>query len=178
MVARTKLENGNGHRNPEDVIGNNRVVTVCCKIPNGVILQCWKMVDQTEQTLQGPRSVKVAERLPESYKINGNSRHRGADSALNQIELSGGYALTRNVPKDFWDLWLSQHKDMEIVRNRLIFAFAKAEDVKSEARNCEKLTSGLEPLTPTQLDRHGDPVGTVDERLRRGGTRSVTTAEK
>ena len=181
-VKRLKLENGNGKKSDSDIINGGRLCTVACKLPSGLVLQLYKMVDSCEQTLQGPRSIKVAERQPRKFIVNGNAPRRDGQPKLdgqgNPVLFVGDYALTPNVDAEFFAEWLKQHKDLDCVRNRYIFAFSKPEDVKAECKTLEGHKSGLEPLSPTQLDKHGDPVGAVDDRLRRGGARSVTTAEK
>ncbi len=56
------------------------------------------------------------------------------------------YALTYNVPKDFWDLWIAQNADHDAVKNNLIFAHTQTGRVESKTKEFENLRVGLEPL--------------------------------
>jgi len=90
------------------------------------------------------------------------------------------FALTHNVPRLFWDLWLEQNADSALVRNGLIFAHKQAASVTDQLRDHEDLTCGLEPLTPTPSGNPWEPPPkAVDPRVRslsRG--QQVTTASK
>jgi hypothetical protein len=76
----------------------NETVTVACRLPKGLVLQLSK----------DGRRVKG-----EHYRIWGTrDRHDGCR-----------LALTRNIPRSFWEQWLTQNEANPIVVNKLIFAY-------------------------------------------------------
>lgn len=62
-----------------------------------------------------------------------------------------GYALTPNVPEAFWNEWLEQNRDTELVRNKLIFAQYRNDDLLAATRENEERKTGLEELDPQNL---------------------------
>jgi hypothetical protein len=183
-MERKKLaKNGNGGGNK--LKGNVDRVCVASKLPNGLILRVYEMVDRSEQTLQGPKSVKVAQIMPDpddpskpwQFTLAGTALFRGTDLSgrVNPV-LFGGYALTPGIPKEFWELWLSQHSDMDIVKSQMIFAHKSSQDAEAHAKENRKERSGLEPLVPPVTNKFtGERVGELDPRLRRlTGNPSVT----
>lgn len=132
------------------------MVTVACKLPNGLWLQLYDMVDGREMTPQGPNTVKVARKRGEPIKLNGCALKFGQTS---EVPMPGGYALTQ-VPADFWERWLAANEDADIVQNRLVFAHDSADKAASQARDQlkEKVKSGLEPIDPKNPPRVGMKV--------------------
>lgn len=124
-------------------------VTVATKLPHGLILRVFTMVDQDEPVMGGGfRTVKTAKQLPKQVVLNGAAHPQ--DQAPTCL-MVGGWALTPNVDKDLWDLWLEQNKDSDVVRNGLIFAHEKAGNAEAESKDKAKLKSGLERLDPDNL---------------------------
>lgn len=119
-------------------------VTVACKLPNGLVLRVFNMVERSELVLGGgSRKIKQAVQSDHApIKINGCAAPFGSPQAL-----YGGYALTPNVPKDVFDEWLKQNADADVVRNNLIFAADKTDYVADKATEQRDLTSGLQPLS-------------------------------
>ncbi len=60
----------------------------------------------------------------------------------------GGYALTRNVSRDFMDAWIAQNKDSDLVVNGMVFINPTDADARDEAKEKRDIKSGLEPLKP------------------------------
>lgn len=125
-------------------------VTVGCKIPNGIILQLSTMEQSTEPVMGGGhRDVKVGRKIGEKYTVRGPSLKLGEIPAF---VMAGGYALTVGlVPEDFWNEWVKQNADADIVRNRLIIAHRSVDDAESECTNNASLRTGLEPMDPNRL---------------------------
>lgn len=131
------------------------VVTVACKLPNGLILDGYTMETIHEMTLAGGRDIKVARHNGMRHVLNGvaTAPHRDRrDDHGNPVQMSFGYALTHNVPKDLWDNWLSFNVRSSLVINRMVFAAPKLPDVTAMARENERRRSGQEPVDPA-----GDP---------------------
>jgi hypothetical protein len=124
-----------------------RTVTVACKITNGLILQLCRMVPQREQTPVGVRDVMIAERTGTAYIIAGPAYPvQPPPGYPRQVQIEGGYALTRGIPKDFWDQWLEQNKDAPFVKNGHVFAQPTMDSVIDQAQDGAKLRTGFEPL--------------------------------
>ncbi|MFN1150335.1 hypothetical protein ACJ0RR_000435, partial [Serratia liquefaciens] len=49
--------------------------------------------------------------------------------------------------KELWDAWLETHKDQPYVKNSLVFAQDNGNSARSQAKEQEKVKSGLEPLS-------------------------------
>lgn len=161
------------------------VVTVACKLPNGLILRLFEMAPEQELVMGGGvREVMKAHDLGTRVEINGNTPPFGQallDSQGEPISTARGFALTTNVDADFWDEWLHQNEGSDIVKRGLIFAHARTADVRAEAREKEKVWTGLEPMRPaTPTDTTGDPR-MPSRRTRRGentGISAVTAIDR
>jgi hypothetical protein len=65
----------------------------------------------------------------------------------------GGFAITEDVPKEFFDLWLAEHKEHPAVKNNLIFAHAQTASVRDMAEEFKEETHGFEPIDPNKPAR-------------------------
>ena len=123
-----------------------QTVTVACKIPNGLYLRVFEFVDHDEPVLGGGiRTVKTAVPKGEKVLINGPAVPFGVHP---KHRIEEGYALTYNVDKELWDLWFEQNKDTDIVKNKLIWASEKPDNMRGFARENAARLSGMEPVTP------------------------------
>ena len=144
---------------------NARTVVVACKIPNGLVLQLQHPFEKFEDTREGPTK--------RTYNVFGGKRYvvRGPAYPVGTLPkgfaqykpapmIEGGYALTRGIPKDFWEQWLKQNEQADFVippdgaEHGMIFAYDDLDDVVAAAREQEELLSGLEPLS-TDEDAQG-----------------------
>lgn len=125
-------------------------IIVASKLPMALELQ--HCVKRTMQMKNGNTAWKedVWVKSGQIVVINGTSYPNGQlpDGMPDRPQMRSGAALTYGVDKDFFDKWLEQNKDSEMVKNGLIFAAEKGEDVSAEARARVKTLSGLEPLNP------------------------------
>lgn len=128
-------------------------VTVACKLPHGLILRLFDMVDADEAAAGGGyRTIKRPQPRPGVVEIRGYlTKHRGA--TIQPPAESSSYAFTEGVDKDFFDEWMKQNKDHPAVVNKLIFGSEKADTVKGQMRDHKDARSGLEPLDPNRLPR-------------------------
>lgn len=106
-------------------------VTVACKLPHGLHLD-----------LQRPGKPK------ERVTIHGFT-HPGAIA---------GFGITENVNKEFFDEWLRQNKDLEPVKQGLIFSHAQQKSVIDQAKDKAYLKSGLEALDPNKPSPGIEPM--------------------
>jgi hypothetical protein len=139
---------------------NNRV-TVACKIPNGLLLRVFNMVPAREQTPTGFRDIEKAKQVGDTVKINGPAVPFG--QAL-EHSIVGGYALTSNVDKEFFEAWLRQNEDHTAVKAGLVFAHGNLSVISDRAKEQKEVLSGLEPLNPDRTTRNGKSVP-VDPRF-------------
>jgi hypothetical protein len=140
-----------------------RTVTVACKALGGVVLYVCEPTTVREMSPTGDRAVTVYVK-GDPVRINGPEYPRGSTNELRkqgfraEPPIEGGYALTHNVPKAFWDAWLEQNADTALVKSRMIFAFSEPASTKAAARENEARHSGLEPLNPDGDYRVAKPL--------------------
>jgi len=127
------------------------VVTVACKLPNGLKMRLFRMIKTTEPVLGGgSREVEMAQETGEEFTLNGFSHPQNKAPHCMIVD---GFALTTDVPKAFWEEWAKQNKDSLFIKNGLIFAHEKEGSVKAEAKEKAKVRSGLERLNPDEMPK-------------------------
>jgi len=142
-----------------------RTVVVACKIPTGLILQLQTKQDTRvpdKDSSSGYRIEQIWIKSGRRYVVNGPAYPVGAPpKGFPRMPLiEGGYAITRGIPAAFWDEWAEQNKMADYfvapdgAEHGMIFAYPDLDSVVDAAREHEKLTSGLEPLS-TDVDRDG-----------------------
>ena len=137
-------------------------VSVASKLPMDLIIQLHDFKQSSEPVMGGGvREFKIAVKRVNApvYVLSGNSY---AQNKGPHQQLIGGYAITHDIPKAFWDEWLEQNKYADFIVNGLIFAHGDSASVKAEVAEKEKVKSGLERLDPTNL-----PKGVETSDLRR-----------
>lgn len=121
-------------------------VTVACKLPHGIFMQLYEMEEFPQEMAGGlvrvsKRAVPVGERI----RLHGNAVPYGKRP---KFRIVADYALTPNVPAAFWEKWSKDNADMDAVKNKLIFAYHKADDAVAASKDNRERRSGLEPLVP------------------------------
>jgi hypothetical protein len=134
---------------PTNTISSSReVVSVACKMPNGLILRSFVPHQETELVLGGgTRDVTVYRQSEDQVVIGGTAARIGDPRP--PILVEGGYRVTPNVPKRLWDAWYEANKASDLVRNRLIYASERREDAEAFSREHEKVDTGLEGIDPS-----------------------------
>lgn len=144
---------------------NARTVVVACKIPNGLTLQLQRPFEKFEDTRDGPQKRTYNVFYGRRYVVRGpaypvGTLPKGFAQAKPFPMLEGGYALTRGIPRDFWQQWLEQNKEADYVvppegaSHGMIFAYDDLGDAAAAAREQETLLSGMEPIS-TDEDAQG-----------------------
>lgn len=64
----------------------------------------------------------------------------------NSSNVIGGYGLTENVDKDYFEKWLKQHANQRYVKGEMLFAQAKTNSAQSKASENAGVKTGLEGL--------------------------------
>lgn len=140
-------------------------VLVACKLPNGLRMRIYKEVERSEPTPMGHKMVKVWEPTGDVVVLAGTAVPFGT---MPEDPIVNGYSLTP-VDKEFWDTYVSQNKDSEAIKNELIFAHEKQDNVVAQTKSQRKqgVVSGMEPLDPNNLpkgiDARGMKIATADE---------------
>lgn len=123
------------------------VVSVACKMPNGIILRTFVPRTESELVLGGgSREVTVYRETEDQIVIGGTAARIGDPRP--PILVEGGYRITQNVPKSLWDAWYAANKHSDLVKNRLIYASEKREDAEAFSREHESVVTGLEGIDP------------------------------
>lgn len=135
-------------------------VVVSCKLPNGLILRVYGMVEHAEPVMGGGmRTVKRAVQLPGEVKINGCAAAMG--KALPH-DIRNGVGLTFGVDADLFNAWREQNKDSDFVKRELIYASAKPAEVEAQAKSNASVKSGFEPVDrnnlPEEFTRKGAKI--------------------
>jgi hypothetical protein len=130
-------------------------VIVACKL--GVAyydIQLCRIDEKFEQNMQGGRTVKEATRIGSVVRLRGTAYPRGTPPAgfPDRPEIVNGAALTRGIDKEWFDVWMEQHKLDPLVMNKMIFAAETDDAIRGESAELSKFLSGLEPVNPK-----GDP---------------------
>jgi len=130
---------------------SGKTVSVACKLPHGLVLRVFNMVERDEPVMGGGfRKARMAEERAERFVVHGFSH---AQNAAPHCTIVAGYAITSGIPEEHWDLWLSQNKNSDMVRNGLIFAQNSTASITDNAKDGHKIKSGLERLDPTKLPK-------------------------
>jgi len=145
----------------------NNVVTVACKVPNGLLLRVFKMVPDREVTPTGYRNIERAEQVGDIVRIYGPGVPKGE---TREYSIIGNYALTPNVNKDFFEEWLRQNGGHDAVKAGLIFANGNQSRVSDQAEEQKGVLSGLEPLNVAKTMQNGKSVH-VDGRIKQIATK-------
>lgn len=138
--------------------------TVICKIPQGMILHLHKKEKITEATPSGSRDTvrHFQDEDAGTVRIFGPAHAQNEGPRQRQV---GGFALTENVSKDFFERWLEETgKYLPAVRNGLIQFFPNTDKAVGGAREFKKQKSGLERIDPENLPGGGS-VKQAEEQI-------------
>lgn len=144
-------------------------VTVACKLPHGMRLRLFKMVDGVENVAGNTmRTVQRPLQVGPDVVIGGVAVEFGKEKTL-----TAGFALTPGVDKEFFDEWMRQNREHDAVKNHLIFAASTRDAVEGQAGEHRKQKTGLEPLDMS-LTKKGERLVAVDERLPRSNNPNLS----
>lgn len=120
------------------------VVTVACKVPNGLLLRIGNWQDyNVSDRFGGTRAEKIWVPVGEPVKINGPARGFGEPPRHPEQD---GFALTHGVDADFFAKWMHDNADLDVVKHGLIKAHEKPMELKAQTREAAHVKSGMEPL--------------------------------
>jgi hypothetical protein len=166
------------------VPNKGKFVTVASKLPWPLELRLQKPVKQTVVGRHGNSEETVYRFHGVGYVIrgnaypNGNQLPKGFPRRPEMIEDEcGGYALTKQIPADFWAAWVEQNAETEMVRNGMIMAQTDVDGLAAEALDFAKRDSGLAPLNP-EMDGKGKPLDRRSPRPVNFGVSDVEQADR
>ena|ERR1022692_163819 len=108
---------------------SRNTISVGCKLPNGMHLDIGRAGEPTERvTLKGINSLTAGAIIRPATRF--------------------GFAITENVPKEFFDHWMDTHKEHPAVKNHLIFAHTQVASVKDMGDEFSEVLHGFEPIDP------------------------------
>ena len=147
-------------------------VIVASKLPHALLLHVDEPHENLVNTPSGSRTVVEYRKGHVQVRINGNAYPVGIppEGFREKPDMSGGYALTYDVDKDFWDAWMGQHKTDPMVVNKLIFACEKIDTTRGKTKEWASLRTGFEPIDP-----NGDPRS--PRKIPGSGVSTVAPAE-
>jgi hypothetical protein len=97
-------------------------------------------------------TINVGCKLPHGIHMDitkhGELRKRVTLSGTNSSRVIGGYGITENVSKEFFDKWMSDHQDLPAVKNGLIFAHGQMASVEAKAKEKAGVVNKFEPINP------------------------------
>lgn len=129
-----------------------KTVTVACKLPHGLILRVFKMVDVEEAQPAGSvRTVPRAQQVGAPVTIKGYLQKY--DPSNPPVAVAPSFALTHGVDKEFFEEWLRQNHDHAAVVNNLIFASDKASTVNGRVKEHADQPNGFEPIDRNRLPK-------------------------
>lgn len=155
-----------------------RVVTVACKHPSGIVMQLQRPQQITEQTMAGSREVTQYFREGQAYIVKGPAYPvMPPDGHPEKPRIVGGYALTPNIPADFWEEWAKQNRAAPYLMNEMIHA-ADDDSIVAWCRERAGLRSGLEGLDVKSKTKVGENEVFADPRMPRAATNAIGDIEK
>lgn len=104
-------------------------VTVCCKYPNGFLMEIGTNRDDPDYRSIGLKGIS-------------HMRIAGAE-----------WGITEGVPKDFWDAWRESKKHFKMIKGGFIFAQDSKKEAIAVASSMSGLKTGLEKLKPKDLPK-------------------------
>lgn len=108
------------------VANSGETVIVGCKLPNGIHMD---FVDP------------------------GKPLRRVSLRGTNSTKVVGGFGITKNVPKAYFDEWMARYKELPAVAGGLIFALGKEDSTIAKAKEMKDVKNGLEPLNPKNMPK-------------------------
>jgi hypothetical protein len=109
---------------------SRNVISVGCKLPNGMHLDINNAGEALQRvTLKGINSL--------------------TEGAIIRPAVRSGFAITENVPKEFFDEWMKTHSVHPAVKNNLIFAHTQVASVRDMGEEFKEELHGFEPIDPS-----------------------------
>lgn len=129
-----------------------RTVTVASKIPMTIELQLCRQETKSVTGRYGTEKETVNVKHGKTYFIRGTARPNGTipKGYPKAPDMADGAALTPGVPAEFFEEWLAQNAETDMVLNHMVFAHSSRDHVEGIAADHREELSGLDPINPEQ----------------------------
>ncbi|GBR70992.1 hypothetical protein [Gluconobacter kanchanaburiensis] len=130
------------------------IVTVLCRMPHGLRLRIAPEGDAERRAKMSEE--KRPDLSPVSYvkEIEINGANRAPDFHPKDNALLGRVGRTV-VDKAFWEAWVKQNADSDLVKNQCVFAEMTEARANAKAAEFKTEKTGFEPLDPVEIKRKG-----------------------
>ncbi|QDH17414.1 hypothetical protein [Swingsia samuiensis] len=143
---------------PKSTDTTNSTVVVYCRLIHGISIGIFK-----KEAIEA-RAERSAAKAPDfsplipyrTVELNGANTDPRFHPKENILLGRAGRTL---VDKDFWDTWLEQNKESDLVKNNLIFAEATEASASARMTELQYEATGFEPKTEDQL-----PANALDNK--------------
>ncbi|QDH14119.1 hypothetical protein E3E12_07900 [Formicincola oecophyllae] len=124
-------------------------VTVICRLPSGVRLDLYDMKGLAETAQANKAGAQMVPGAPVRSVILEGARHdRRYAKFTNAMLGMGGRTV---VDAAFWEAWLAQNKNSELVRRNLVFAEASTAKAEGKLKEVGSHPTGLEGVDTAKL---------------------------
>jgi hypothetical protein len=135
-------------------------VTVACNLPNGIILQVHTFAEVENFYPNGRSQMELVATLDTAagqYALNGAQLDYGALAGggvpdyrvIKGASPGTGYALTNGIPRAFWERWLDENKNSDLIKGRNVYAEGTEASAADKAREYKDFKSGFQGLNPS-----------------------------
>jgi hypothetical protein len=146
---------------PSPPAKNGSTMIVGCRIPHGLVLRTFDIVEAFESTRDGVEKVQKAQlrqQAEASFVVRGPGRGTLTGLTQDQLEtlLPGGFALTQGCPTQVWNDWLSDNRNSPYVTRNDVFAETSMERARNRAIDLSRdpdAATGLDPIDPENPGR-------------------------
>lgn len=164
------------HQNPENVAADHvekpssagAKVAIACKIGVAYLdLQIFRPVTKMHDTQTGPREVREFVREQRIIRVRGTAYPRGTvpTGYPERPEMWNGYAITRGIDKDFWDVYAEQNRNSPYVKNGLLLADEDENRLRARTLEGRDMRSSIDPVTGENDGRMPKPNNPAIEPL-------------
>ena len=138
---------------PSAPVKTGATMIVACRVPHGMMLRTFDVVEMEEPSQTGMRKFKQAMPNGASFTARGPGRSMLTGLTPEQVETLHpyGYAMTQGCPADLWNSWLNDNRRSPYVLANHIFADTTMERVRNRAKEYAEggdTLTGLEPIDP------------------------------
>ncbi len=92
-------------------------------------------------------TVTVGCKLPHGLHLDINGK-RVTVNGVNSTEIIGGYGMTKDVDKEFFDAWMALNREHPAVKNELIFSDVQTSSAHAKAVERKDEKTGFEAIDP------------------------------
>ena len=137
------------HQPPESafvpVATGTETVVVCCKLPQGHRARLHSWIERDIEVNGVRQKMRMSTPTGEEMLFKGPAHGQNEGP---RVAMAGGFGLTFGVPKDFWDKWVAQHGELDLVKKGLIFARESNNKAIGAAKERRDESTGLSRIDP------------------------------